>query len=59
MLTHEDIATLLELLAHEAVIEPSKKFPYRVTREARGYSDDPATARLQAKLSIMLEAARG
>jgi hypothetical protein len=57
MLTRDEILFLLNLLAQETVVEPSKGFPYRVTREGHGYSKDPKVGPLQAKLSIMLEAA--
>jgi hypothetical protein len=57
MLIKEEIALLLELLAEETVVEPTKSFPYRVTRHAGGYSKDKKIGALQAKLSIMAEAA--
>jgi hypothetical protein len=58
MLSVEEIRHLLGLLGQETVVEPSKTFPFRVTRAQPGYSDDPLVGPLQAKLSIMLEAAQ-
>jgi len=57
MLTKEEIRYLLAELAQETVVEPSSGFPYRVTCRKMGYSDDLQRSKLQAKLSIMLEAA--
>lgn len=57
MLNADDIRLLLLLLAQEVVVKPSDSFPFTVTAEKRGYSDDPKRSALQAKLSIMLEAA--
>ena len=56
-LTKDDILLILNLLSQETVVEPSKDFPYRVTREGNGYSKDKKIGPLQAKLSIMLEVA--
>ncbi len=58
MLTVTELLNILELLSRETVVEENEAFPYRVTRKGFGYSDDEATARLQGKLSIMLEVAR-
>jgi hypothetical protein len=55
-LTKEDILLLLELLGEKTVVRPSKGFPYRISCEGHGYSDDKKIGTLQAKLSIMLEA---
>lgn len=58
MLTKEDIRLILEHIGAETVVEPSADFPFRVTKRGFGYSQDPKIGPLQAKLSIMLEAAR-
>ena len=58
MLTVDEIRELLRLLSEETVVQPTKSFPYRVSREHLGYSDNSDVARLQAKLSIMLEVAQ-
>ena len=57
MLTKAQIRELIELTRQETVVEPSAAFPFRVTRQAMGHHPDPARARLQGALSIMLEAA--
>ena len=57
MLTSNEIRLILALLSERTVIGPTKKFPYRVSERAGGYSDDPTIGALQAKLSIMLEVA--
>lgn len=57
MLNAEDIRLLLKLVGEETVVEPSKKFPYRVSKKVFGYSDDPQRGRVQAALSMMLEMA--
>lgn len=57
MLTRDDILLILNLLSQETIVEPSKAFPFRVTREGHGYSKDKKVGTLQAKLSIMLEVA--
>lgn len=58
MLTKKDILFILECIGEQTVVEPSKGFPYRVSCRASGYSNDKSISSLQAKLSIMLEAAR-
>lgn len=58
MLTKKQIHLILECLARETVVPPSDAFPYTVSRRGMGYSSDPEVAKIQAKLSIMLEAAR-
>ena len=58
MLTKADILIILEHIGAETVVEPSPEFPYRVTKRGFGYSQDPKIGPLQAKLSIMLEAAK-
>lgn len=58
MLTKKDILLILERLGEITVVEPSKSFPYRVSCRGSGYSNDKVISALQAKLSIMLEAAR-
>lgn len=58
MLTENEIQLLLGLLKQEVVVSPSEKFPYTITREKFGYSDEKKIGPLQAKLSIMLEVAR-
>lgn len=56
ILTKEEILLILKKLDEETVIEPSKTFPFRVSREKSfGYSDDKKVNALQAKLSILLE----
>jgi hypothetical protein len=57
MLTAEEILMILELVGEETVVAPTKAFPYRVSRKGHGYSKDPKIGPLQAKLSIMMEAA--
>ncbi len=62
MLTSEDIMFLLELLQERdnTYVEPTEKFPYRITREGgMGYAKDPKIGRLQAKLSVMGQMAAG
>lgn len=56
-LNADDYRLLLELLAEETVVEPSKKFPYRISRRGSGWSDDAQKGRIQAALSIALEVA--
>lgn len=58
MMSPEDIQQLLAMLAEETIVEPTSEFPFRVSRCQSGYSSDPQRARLQATLSLMLEAAR-
>jgi hypothetical protein len=58
VLTKQDILFILERIGEKTVVEPTKAFPYRVSCEGRGYSDDKKVGALQAKLSIMLEMAR-
>ena len=58
MLKKPEIQIILERLGRETVRDESSDFPFRITRSGRGYSKDPTIAKLQAKLSIMLEAAR-
>jgi hypothetical protein len=58
ILTKEDIYLIMKAIGEETVVKPTDKFPYRVSREGRGYSSDPKIGALQAKLSIMLEMAR-
>lgn len=59
MLKRDEILFLLKLLGEETVQEPTEKFPFRISREGRGYSSDKKVGSLQAKLSIMLEMASG
>jgi hypothetical protein len=56
-LSADDYRLLLDLLAEETVVEPSKEFPFRVSRKAFGYSNDAQKGRIQAALSIALEVA--
>lgn len=56
MLTSVEIHKLLEMLAQEVVVAPTKGFPYTITQRRGGYSNDREVGMLQAKLSIMLEA---
>lgn len=58
-LTREEISLIMERLMEDTVVEPSKTFPYRVSRRGSGYVDDPKIAPLVGKLSIMLEVAAG
>jgi predicted transcriptional regulator of viral defense system len=58
MLTKDQIRLILARLNEKTVVERSPEFPYRISVETRGYSEDPEIGHLQAKLSIMLEAAR-
>jgi hypothetical protein len=58
ILTKADILLILERLGEQTVVEPSKKFPYRVSCKGMGYSDNKTVGALQAKLSIMLEMAK-
>ena len=60
MLNTADISYLLTLLGRPVVVQPSAAFPFTVVGADRsfGYSADPVVGALQAKLSIMLEAAR-
>jgi hypothetical protein len=57
LLTRDEILLIMNLLAQETVVAPTKEFPYRITREGHGYSKDKKIGPLQAKLSIMLEVA--
>lgn len=56
-LTKAEIRMILERLELETVVEPNNNFPFAVVTRARGYSRDVKIGKLQAKLSIMLEAA--
>jgi len=56
-LTKEELLLILELVGAREVVAPTPEFPYRVTVRNTGYSSDPKVSQLQAKLSIMLEAA--
>ena len=59
MLTKEQIRYLLERLGEETVVEPTERFPYRVTtRNHGGYSKDADVGAIQVALSIMLERER-
>lgn len=51
-LTTEQIQHLLDLLSHEVVTEFDG---YKVMKRGMGYSNDPFIAKLQARLSIMLQ----
>lgn len=55
MLNKKQIRLLLHRLAYETVAEFGG---YEVMRQKQGYSHDPEIGPLQAKLSMMLEAAR-
>lgn len=57
MLSSEEVRLLLGLLSQHTVVEPSREFPFRISQPVRGYSEDPKIGGLQAKLSVMLEAA--
>ena len=57
MLDKKDILFILKSIAHQTIVEPTKKFPYRIVQEAKGYSEDKFVSALQTKLSIMLQAA--
>lgn len=56
-LSSEDILFIMKRIGEKTVQEPTKDFPYRISCEGRGYSDDPKVSALQAKLSILLEMA--
>jgi len=58
MLTKEQILYLLERLSEETVVEPNKRFPFRISIRVTGYSKDKKIGAIQAALSIMLEAAK-
>ena len=55
MLTKEQIRRLLSELEWETVYEDTREI--RLQRRRPGYSKDDEVAKLQGKLSIMLEAA--
>jgi len=57
VLTKDEIEMLLDRLAEVTVVAPSPAFPYRVCKRGFGYSDEKGVGALQAKLSMMLEAA--
>ena len=58
MLSQDDIILLLDKLGRKVVVDATSDFPYEVvTRGSSGYHEDPKISKLQAKLSIMLEAA--
>lgn len=58
LFTSKQITLLLERLSDETVVEATEGFPYKIVREGQvGWSKDKEIAHLQAKLSIMLEAA--
>lgn len=58
ILTVEDLQTIMEVIGREVVVSPTDEFPFWITRRVgHGYVDDPKIGRLQAKLSIYLEAA--
>jgi hypothetical protein len=56
MLTVEEIRILMEELAWETVLDETNNFRYRIQRRGHGYSERPEIGRIQAALSIMLEA---
>lgn len=56
MLTNEQIHYILDRIAEPTIVEPTDKFPYRISgRRRSGYSDEPMVGAIQATLSIMLE----
>lgn len=55
VLSRGDILLIMKRISETTVVEPTKAFPYRVSCEGRGYSDDKKVSALQAKLSIMLD----
>lgn len=56
-LTSDDYRLILDKIGREVVVESNDDFKYEVvTRQAQGYHSDPEIAKLQGKLSIMLEA---
>jgi hypothetical protein len=56
MLTNEQIHYILDRIGEPTVVEPTDRFPYRISgRRAFGYSDDPIVSSIQVALSIMLE----
>lgn len=58
MLTIDEIRKLIAMLGREVVVPESDDFPYQVTRKVSGYAPGES-GQLQAKLSIMLQAAAG
>ena len=58
ILTKREILNILVLIGEKTVVEPTPAFPYRVTAKGSGYHSDSEIAKLQAKLSIMLEMAK-
>ncbi len=57
-LNKKDIRLLLDLLGEKTVVGRTNDFPYTIRCRGIGYSDDPEKAAVQAKLSVMLEAAK-
>jgi hypothetical protein len=57
-LNTEEVLRLIELTQRKVVVERSDNFPFEIVKKVGGYSDDPLIATLQAKLSLLLEAAR-
>lgn len=55
MLTEAELRRLLALLDDVTVVAPTPIFPFRISKTEPGYREG-ADGRLQAKLSIMLEA---
>lgn len=56
--TAEEIRILLNRLKMETVVEKQANFPFEIVhRRIAGFSQDPQVAGIEAKLSIMLEAA--
>ena len=57
ILSKAEILLILERIGEQTVVDPTKRFPYRISTRGMGYSDDKQIGPLQAKLSIMLEMA--
>jgi hypothetical protein len=51
------IRLLLKVLSEETLVAPTTEFPFRISKQKPGYSDDREISALQVKLSIMLERA--
>jgi hypothetical protein len=58
MLTKREIRQLLQLLLQVVVVEATGTFPFTISHKITGYSQDTTISQLQAKLSMMLEAAK-
>ena len=57
MLSTDEIQTWIKLTQLEVVVPETEGFRYQIVRQGSGYHPDPELARIQGKLSMMLEAA--